>query len=178
MKFGTHTPRDTFYQRAEFHLPPPTRSIGCPIPLFPLPIFFVEGRGTHRPQSPRLPRYFSKERCEQTERGRTSKFCRQMSRVMYYRSTKFHGHPIMSSIGSPVSIFPLPVPPDLFRRGPRDSSASVASAFPPLFFSWTARENGEREKAAIQYADPSCHPLPLHQVSAQSLHSIYRLPDP
>ena len=51
-----------------------------------------------------------------------------MSRVRYYLSTKFHGHPIIPSIGYPVPIFPLPVPPDLFRRGPRRPSASSALA--------------------------------------------------
>ena len=56
MKFGTQTPPNTFYHPVEFHLPPSTRSIGSPIPISPLPIFFAEGRGTPRPQSPPLPR--------------------------------------------------------------------------------------------------------------------------
>ena len=157
-----------FYQRTEFHPPPFTRSIGSPISISPLPVFFAEGRGTHRPQSPRPPRSFSQQRYGQTERGRNSKFCRQMFPVTIYLSTKFHDHPIIPSIGSPVSIFPLPVPPDLFGRGPRGLSASsalAAAASSPVFFSWTARANGEREKAAIFYPDPSGQQLALHQVS-------------
>ena len=133
-KFGTQTPRDMFYQRTEFRSPPSTRSIGSPISISPLPVFFAEGRGAHRPRSPRRPRSFSEERYGQTERGRNSKFCRQRFSVMIYLSTKFHDHPIISSIGSPVSIFPLPVPPDLFGRGPRGLSASsalAAAASPP-----------------------------------------------
>ena len=127
-KFGTQTPRDMFYHSTKFHHPPLTRSIGSPISIAPLPVFFAEGRGTHRPQSPRLPRSFSEQRYGQTERGRNSKFCRQMCPVTIYLSTKFHDHPSIPSIGSPVSIFPLPVPPDLFGRGPRGLSASSALA--------------------------------------------------
>ena len=37
------------------HFPPPTRSIDSPIPFSPLLIFFAKGRGTHQPQSPRVP---------------------------------------------------------------------------------------------------------------------------
>merc|ERR1711911_12341 len=84
----------------------------------------------------------------------------------------------LSCLSSLPSLSIFPGLPDLFHRAPRDSSASVASAFSPLFFSWTARANGEREKVAIQVPDPSCHLLPLHQVSAPPLHAIYRLPDP
>ena len=166
-----------FYQRTEFRSPPSTRSIGSPISISPLPVFFAEGRGAHRPRSPRRPRSFSEERYGQTEQGRNSKFCRQMVSFMIYLSTKFHDHPIIPSIGSPVSIFPLPVPPDLFGRGPRGLSASsalAASAFSPVFFSWTARANGEREKTAILHPDPSGQQLALHQVSSRSVHAFYR----
>ena len=170
-----------FYHSTKFHHPPLTRSIGSPISIAPLPVFFAEGRGTHRPQSPRLPRSFSEQRYGQTERGRNSKFCRQMSPVTIYLSTKFHDHPIIPSIGSPVSIFPLPVPPDLFGRGPRGLSASsalAAAAFSPVFFSWTARANGEREKAAILHPDLSGQQLQLYQVILRSVYSFYRLPLP
>ena len=98
-----------------------------------------------------------------------------------YLSTKFHDHPIIPSIGSPVSIFPLPVPPDLFGRGPRGLSASsalAAAASSPVFFSWTARANGEREKTAIFSPDLSGQQLQLHQLSIQSVHPFYRLPVP
>ena len=170
-----------FYHSTKFHHPPPTRSIGSPISISPLPAFFAEGRGTHRPQSPRPPRSFSEPRYRQTEQGRNSKFCRQMSPVTIYLSTKFHDHPTIPSIGSPVSIFPLPVPPDLFGRGPRGLSASsalAAAASSPVFFSWTARANGEREKAAILPLDPSGQQLQLHQVSLRSAHFFNRLPLP
>ena len=123
-----------FYQRTEFHPPPSTRSIGSPISISPLPVFFAEGRGSHRPRSPRRPRSFSEERYGPTGVGRNLKFCRQTFLVTIYLSTKFHDHPIIPSIGSPVSIFPLPVPPDLFGRGPRGLSASsalAAAASPP-----------------------------------------------
>ena len=180
-KLGTQTPRDMFYHSTKFHHPPLTRSIGSPISIAPLPVFFAKGRGTHRPQSPRLPRSFSEQRYGQTERGRNSKFCRQMCPVTIYLSTKFHDHPSIPSIGSPVSIFPLPVPPDLFGRGPRGLSASsalAAAASSPVFFSWTARANGEREKAAIRYPDLSGHKLALHKVSLRSVHFFYKLPLP
>ena len=180
-KFGTQTPRDMFYQRTEFHPPPFIRSIGSPFSISPLPVFFAEGRGTHRPQSPRPPRSFSQQRHGQTERERNSKFCGQMFPVTIHLSTKFHDHPIIPSIGSPVSIFPLPVPPDLFGRGPRGLSASsalTAAASSPVFFSWTARANGEEEKAAIFYPDPSGQQLALHQISSRSVHAFYGLPVP
>ena len=234
------------------------------MPISPLPIFFAEGRGTPRPQSPRLPRsslpvFFqgtvranggSEEleiwqadvscqvlplyqiswpsdhsfyrlpgpdlpspgpsrsfsprtaaaigllrlgrrglfpghslqgRYGQTERGRNSKFCRQMCPVTIYLSTKFHDHPMIPSIGFPVSIFPLPVPPDLFGRGPRGLSASsalAAAASSPVFFSWTARANGERERAAILHPDPSGQQLQHPQVSLRSAHFFNRLPPP
>ena len=170
-----------FYHSTKFHHPPFTRSIGSPFSISPLPAFFAEGRGTQRPQSPRPPRSFSEPRYGQTEQGRNSKFCRQMSPVTIYLPTKFHDHPMMPSIGSPVSIFPLPVPPDLFGRGPRGLSASsalAAAASSPVFFSWTARANGEREKAAIRYPDLSGHKLALHKVSLRSVHFFYKLPLP
>ena len=101
--------------------------------LFGVVVHDMRGRDTELPPSPFLrllvpsmgkrpgySRSFSKERYGQTGQGRNLKICRQMSRVMYYLSAKFHGHPIMTSIGSPIPIFPLPVPPDLFRRGPRE----------------------------------------------------------
>ena len=55
-KFGTRTPPDMFYPRTEFQLLSSIRSIGSPLAISPFPAFFAEGRGTHRPQSPRLPR--------------------------------------------------------------------------------------------------------------------------
>ena len=92
----------------------------------------------------------------------------------HYHSIKFQLNPCIQSIGFPI--------PNCFSRAFPiffiEDRGSVASAFFPVFFPWTARANGEREKAAIQYPDPSCHLLQLHKVSAQSVHFFYRLPLP
>ena len=49
-----HRPHVLPLFNSKFHFPPPTCSIGSPIPFSHLLIFFAEGRGTHWPQSPRL----------------------------------------------------------------------------------------------------------------------------
>ena len=89
------------------------------------------------------------------------KFGTQTPLDMFYPRTEFHSPPFTRSIGSPISISPLPV---FFRRGPRDPSASIAST-PAVFFPATVRTNGAREKLEILQADVSCHDLPLHQIS-------------
>ena len=94
---------------------------------------------------------------------------------MCLRRAKFHLNPTTLSIGSPGPITSLPAFPLGRPRSPSISPLGLGD-FPAVFFSWSARANGERETAAIQYPDLSGHKLALHQVSSRSVHAFYRLP--
>ena len=112
----------------------------------------------------------------------------EVSPVTYFKCTKFHSNPSTPSRGFPGPISSPAVFPGLFRRGSRElGSARLGSArlpsarlgdFPAVFFQRTPRANGEREKAAIQYPDTSCHLLEPCQVSSSFLYSFCRLPGP
>ena len=84
-----------------------------------------------------------------------------MPRVMCQRRAKFHLNPTTPSIGSPGPITSLPAFPRGRPRSPSISPLGLGD-FPAVFFSWTARANGERERAAIRYPDLSGHKLALH----------------
>ena len=166
-------------RRAKFHLNPTTPSIGSPGPITSLPAFPLG-----RPRSPSISPlglgdfpavFFSWSAWANGER--------ETAAIQY---PGLPGHELalhQVSSRSVHAFYGLPVPylfspglSDLFHRAPRASTASVASAFSPVFFSWTARANGERETAAIRYPDLSGHKLALHQVSSRSVHAFYRLP--
>ena len=164
-------------RRAKFHLNPTTLSIGSPGPITSLPAFPLE-----RPRSPSISPlglgdfpavFFSWSARANGER--------ETAAIQY---PDLSGHELalhQVSSRSVHSFYGLPLPylfspglSDLFHRAPRASTASVASAFSPVFFSWTARANGEREKAAILHPDPSGQQLALHQISSRSVHAFYR----
>ena len=102
----------------------------------------------------------------------------EVSPVTCFNCTKFHSNPSTPSRGFPGPISSPAVFPGLFRRGSRELGSARLGDFPAVFFQRTPRANGEREKAAIQYPDTSCHVLEPCQVSASFLYSFYRLPGP